>query len=85
MKNQNNIKTILKLFYGYFPLGTNYFTLTYRLNLSIEDWVDTYEYLLVERLIEDWGNNDKQIITANGIRLINEEEICKNLTVCQNG
>jgi hypothetical protein len=74
MENQSNINTILKLFYGYFPLGTNYFTLTYRLNLAIDDWVDNYEYLLAEGLIEDWGKNNKQIITGKGIRLMNTDE-----------
>jgi hypothetical protein len=85
MENQNNINTILKLFYGYFPLGTNYFTLTHRLNLAIKDWVDIYEYLLAEGLIEDWGNNDKQIITGRGIRLMNNEEKYENITAYENG
>jgi predicted transcriptional regulator len=85
MKKPDNIKAILKLFYGYLPIGTNYFTLTYKLNLEIEEWVDTFEYLLTEGLVENWGNNDKQIITSRGIKFMNSKEIHENIKVYENG
>ncbi len=75
MINPNHVQTILKMFYTYLPIGTNYFTLTYRLNLEIEEWVDTYDYLYDEGLIEDWANGNKQIITLKGIRSLTD--VCK--------
>jgi hypothetical protein len=66
------VDCILNLFYGYYPYGANYFTLTYRLNFEATAWETMFDFIMDENLIETWGDDDKQVITEKGILLIKE-------------
>jgi hypothetical protein len=66
------VDCILNLFYGYYPYGANYFTLTYKLNFEAKAWEIMFDFMMDEKLIEPWGDGDKQIITEKGILLIKE-------------
>ncbi len=66
------VDCILNLFYGYYPCGANYFTITYKLNFEAEAWEAMFDFLLDEDLIEAWGSDEQQVITEKGILIIKE-------------
>ena len=68
--NYQHVDMVLSLFYDRLPFGSNYFTMTYKLDFETEEWDLIFDFLLDEYLIEEWGDNDQYIITDKGQSVI---------------